>query len=189
MPVMFSPGAQARKPCSWNVGRKQPVLCTNEVTILKKLYRSRTSSMIGGVCGGLAEYLEVDPTIVRLGFVLLGLYSGIGIAAYLILWIIVPYPDTGETSTSEIIREGAEEIRDRAQEVAESISPAVRQSQGPAANVVIGILLVGLGVVFLARTLNISWLRWLNAGTLMPIILIIVGVLLLRGQNIDRRGE
>ena len=145
--------------------------------------------MIGGVCGGLAEYLEVDPTIVRLGFVLLGLYSGIGIAAYLILWIIVPYRDTGEAPTSEIIREGAEEIRDKAQEVAESISPAVRESQGPAANVVIGILLVGLGVVFLVRTLNISCLRWLNAGTLMPIILIIVGVILLRKQNIDRRGE
>ncbi len=145
--------------------------------------------MIGGVCGGLAEYLEVDPTIVRLGFVLLGLWSGIGIAAYLILWIIVPYSGTGETSTSEIIREGAEEIRDRAREVAESIGPAVRQSQGSAANVVIGILLIGLGVVFLARTLGISWLRWLNVGTLIPIVLIIVGILLLRKQNIDGRGE
>ena len=161
----------------------------SEVNTVKKLYRSRTGSMIGGVCGGLAEYLEVDPTIVRLGFVLLGLFSGIGIAAYLILWIIMPYPDTGETSTAEVIREGAEEIRDRAQEVAESISPSLRQSQGPTANVVIGILLVGLGVVFLARTLNIHWLRWLNAGTLMPIILIIVGVLLLRGQRTNRRGE
>jgi phage shock protein C len=145
--------------------------------------------MIGGVCGGLAEYLEVDPTIVRLGFVLLGLYSGIGIAAYLILWIIMPYPDMGEASTADVIREGAEEIWDRAQDVAESVSPAVRQSQGPTANVVIGIFLVGLGVVFLARTLNIHWLRWLNAGTLMPIILIIVGVLLLKGQRTNRRGE
>jgi phage shock protein C len=145
--------------------------------------------MIGGVCGGLAEYLEVDPTIVRIVFVFLGLYSGIGIAAYLILWIVIPYPDTGKASTSEIVREGTEEIRDRAQEMAKSISPAVQQSQGPAANVVIGIFLVGLGMVFLARTLNLSWLHWLNAGTLMPIILIIVGVLLLRGQNIDKKGE
>ncbi|MDD2202426.1 MAG: PspC domain-containing protein, partial [Firmicutes bacterium] len=40
---------------------------------VKRLYRSRTNSMIGGVCGGIAEYLEVDPTIVRLGFVLVGL--------------------------------------------------------------------------------------------------------------------
>jgi phage shock protein PspC (stress-responsive transcriptional regulator)/uncharacterized membrane protein len=145
--------------------------------------------MIGGVCGGIAEYLEVDSTIVRLGFVLLGLYSGIGVAAYLILWIIMPYPDRGEASTSETIREGAEEMREKAQEVAESIRSADRQSQRPAINVVIGIWLVGLGVVFLARTLNIPWLYWLNARTLMPIVLIIVGVLLLRGQGTDRKGE
>jgi phage shock protein C len=156
---------------------------------LKKLYRSRTSSMIGGVCGGLAEYLEVDPTIVRLGFVLLGLWSGVGVAAYIILWVIVPYPDRGDAPASEVVRDGAEEIRDRAQKVAESISPAAQQAERPAANVVIGILLVGLGVVLLARTLNISWLRWLNAGTLVPIVFIIVGVLLLGKQSIDRRGE
>jgi phage shock protein C len=145
--------------------------------------------MIGGVCGGIAEYIEIDPTIVRLAFVLLGLYSGIGVAAYLILWIIMPYPDRGEASTSETIREGAEEIRNKTREVAESINPSLRQSQSPAANVVVGILLVGLGVVFLARTLNITWLHWLNARTLMPILLIIVGVLLLRGQRINGRGE
>jgi hypothetical protein len=68
----------------------------------------------------------------------------------------MPYPDMGETSTSEIIREGAEEIKDKAQEMAESISPSLRKSRGPAANVVIGILLIGLGIVFLARTLNIT---------------------------------
>ncbi len=156
---------------------------------MRKLYRSRTSSMIGGVCGGLAEYLQVDPTIVRLGFVLLGLWSGVGVAAYIILWVIVPYPDSGDAPTSKTVREGAEEIRDRAREVAESISPAVQQAEMPAANVVIGILLVGLGVVFLVRNLDIPWLRWLNAGTLISIVFIIVGILLLRRQSIDRRGE
>jgi phage shock protein C len=154
-------------------------LGTSEVNAVKKLYRSRTDSMIGGVCGGLAEYLEVDPTIVRLAFVLLGLWSGMGIAAYLILWVIIPYPDTGKASTSEVIREGAAEIRDSARKVAESTGQAFQQSQKPAANVVIGIILVVLGIVFLARNLNVSWLRWLNAGTLMPIILIILGGLLL----------
>ena len=145
--------------------------------------------MIGGVCGGIAEYLEVDPTVVRLAFVLLSLFSGIGVAAYLILWIIMPYPDRDESSTQEIIREGAEEIKEKAREAAESISPSVRQSQGPATNIVIGIFLIGLGVVFLARTLGIRWLSWLNVRTLLPIILIIVGVLLLRGEHINRKGE
>ncbi len=60
---------------------------------MKKLYRSRSNSMLGGVCGGIAEYLEVDPTIVRLGFVLIGLCYGLGIVSYLVLWVIAPYPD------------------------------------------------------------------------------------------------
>jgi phage shock protein C len=184
-----SPGSDTGHAILRSTLARRPILATCEVSAMKKLYRSRANSMIGGICGGLAEYLEVDPTIVRLGFVLLGLWSGTGIAAYLILWVIIPYPDTGKASTSEAIREGAEEIRDRAQEVAESISPAVRQSANPATNVVIGIFLVGLGVVFLVRNLDIPWLRWLNAGTLMPIILIVVGILLLGRQTIDRGGE
>jgi len=56
----------------------------------KKLYRSRTSSMIGGVCGGLGEYLNVDPTILRVVAVLLIFADGIGLLAYLIGWLLVP---------------------------------------------------------------------------------------------------
>jgi phage shock protein C len=56
----------------------------------KRLYRSRDDRMIGGVCGGLAEYLNVDPTLIRLLLVLLAFAGGPGIVAYLILWIIVP---------------------------------------------------------------------------------------------------
>jgi hypothetical protein len=65
-------------------------------------------------------------------------------------------------------------------EVAESISPASRESPGPAINVVVGILFVGLGIVLLERTLNIVWLRWLDLRTLMPLVLITIGILLLR---------
>lgn len=57
---------------------------------VKKLYRSRTQSMIAGVCGGLAEYFNVDPTWVRLLFVLVLLLGGSSILIYIIMWIIVP---------------------------------------------------------------------------------------------------
>lgn len=77
------------------MGKRGQFQSTNEVSTVKRLYKSRTNSMIGGVCGGIAEYLEIDPTIVRLGFALLGLFYGIGIVSYLILWIIAPYPDAG----------------------------------------------------------------------------------------------
>lgn len=56
----------------------------------KKLYRSVTDKMIGGVCGGIAEYFDIDPLIVRLVFVLAVIFGGSGILAYIILWIIIP---------------------------------------------------------------------------------------------------
>jgi phage shock protein C len=57
---------------------------------MKRLYRSRDERMLGGVCGGLAEYLNADPTLIRLLFVVFALAGGPGIIAYLLFWIIVP---------------------------------------------------------------------------------------------------
>ncbi len=57
---------------------------------MKKLYRSKTDEMIGGVCGGLAEYLGVDPTIIRLAFVILFFAGTGGFWLYIILWIVMP---------------------------------------------------------------------------------------------------
>jgi phage shock protein C len=57
----------------------------------KKLYRSAKNRMIGGVCGGIAEYFNIDPVIVRLVAVLLLLPGGLpGFLPYIILWIVVP---------------------------------------------------------------------------------------------------
>ncbi|NPV41304.1 MAG: PspC domain-containing protein [Anaerolineae bacterium] len=57
---------------------------------MKKLYRSRSDEMIAGVCGGLADYFEIDPAIIRLLFVLL-LFAGTGgFWIYIILWIVMP---------------------------------------------------------------------------------------------------
>ena len=57
----------------------------------KRLYRSRSQRMIAGVCGGIAEYFNTDPTWIRLLFVLL-FFLGLGTMAliYLIMWIVVP---------------------------------------------------------------------------------------------------
>jgi phage shock protein C len=57
---------------------------------IKRLYRSRRDRMLGGVCGGLAEYLDTDPTIIRLAFALSILLGGAGILAYLVMWIVMP---------------------------------------------------------------------------------------------------
>lgn len=57
---------------------------------LRKLYRSRTERSIAGICGGLAAYFDSDPTLIRLLMLLLILFGGLSIWAYIILWIVIP---------------------------------------------------------------------------------------------------
>ena len=61
-----------------------------EMSTPKRLYRSRHDSKIAGVCGGLAEYFNIDSTLVRLAFVLLFFLGGCALLLYIIMWIIVP---------------------------------------------------------------------------------------------------
>ena len=55
----------------------------------KKLYRSRENAMLAGVCGGIGEFFEIDPTLVRLAWVVLGFCGGVGIWAYIIAALII----------------------------------------------------------------------------------------------------
>ena len=56
----------------------------------KKLYRSKTNKKLAGVCGGLGEYFNVDPTLIRLAAVLLFICAGVGLLAYIIAALIIP---------------------------------------------------------------------------------------------------
>ena len=56
----------------------------------KRLYRSRENAMLAGVCGGIGEYFDIDPTIVRLAWVILGFCGGVGLWAYVIAAVIIP---------------------------------------------------------------------------------------------------
>lgn len=56
----------------------------------KRLYRSKKNRKIAGVCGGLADYFDIDPTIIRILWVALALGAGTGVIAYIIFWLIVP---------------------------------------------------------------------------------------------------
>lgn len=59
----------------------------------KRLYRSSLDKQVGGVCGGLAEYLGLDPSLVRIAAILLMFVGGTGFLAYLVAWIVVPRDD------------------------------------------------------------------------------------------------
>lgn len=56
----------------------------------KRLYRARSNRMLGGVCAGLGEYLNIDPTVIRIIFVILTFLYGASLLVYLIMWILVP---------------------------------------------------------------------------------------------------
>jgi phage shock protein PspC (stress-responsive transcriptional regulator) len=58
--------------------------------VRKRLVRSWTDRKIAGVCGGLAEYFDLDPTLLRVIWVLLVLCAGTGLLAYIVMWIVVP---------------------------------------------------------------------------------------------------
>jgi phage shock protein C len=68
----------------------------------KKLYRSQSNKMIAGVCGGIAEYFEIDPTLIRLIVVAIALFGGVGLLAYIAAIFIVPSnPDQAPSENSE----------------------------------------------------------------------------------------
>ena len=72
------------------------------MTEKKKLQRSRTNRMIAGVCGGLGEYFNIDPTLIRLAAVFFALWWGGGILLYLIAWFVIP--EEPETAVDEDVR-------------------------------------------------------------------------------------
>jgi phage shock protein C len=68
---------------------------------MKKLYRSQKQKIVAGVCGGIAEYFEIDPVLIRLIWIVLIVFGGTGVLAYLIAWIIIPQENgTYESKTS-----------------------------------------------------------------------------------------
>ena len=92
----------------------------------RKLTRSTTDRMLGGICGGLAQYLNVDPTFVRLGFVLLAL-SGVSPLVYLVLWVVIPSETSVGASWTQQFQQSIGEIQTRATTVANEVSSQVQR--------------------------------------------------------------
>jgi phage shock protein C len=130
----------------------------------KPLTRS-SERVLGGVCGGIAEHLNVDPMLVRLAFVALGMVYGLGVLVYLAMWIITPDENGQTLAGEEAVRANLQDIGRQARRLGES-------SQGPA---LIGIILVGLGTLALVRNLVPGF----QFRLALPLLLILVGGYLL----------
>lgn len=144
----------------------------------KRITKSKTDKIIDGVCGGIAEYFGVDSVIVRLVFVVLVFFNGLGLLLYIILIIIMPKAGQVNQSPKETIQENVQEIGDRVKEAGEGLGQATSKRTGEKHRVAwFGIILILLGIFFLLDNLHL--IRWINRDLLWPIIIIFVGVWLL----------
>ena len=91
----------------------------------QRLTRSNTDRIIAGVAGGIANYLDVDPTLVRLGFVLLVLVGGVSPLLYLILWAVLPGEHSANQNFGQQLRANIAEMEQRATQVASQVSSQV----------------------------------------------------------------
>ncbi len=136
-----------------------------------KLYRSVSNQMIGGVCGGLGAYVNIDPVFVRLLFVLLLFGSDFGFILYLLLWILIPEEgkDYGFKDDS---------FSDRLKSMGNDVQKAVTQPH-PQSGLILGAGLIIIGGILFLDRLNFSWLSWMDFDILWPLILIAGGIVLL----------
>jgi phage shock protein C len=160
----------------------------------KRLYRSNKNSEIGGVCGGIAEYLDVDPTLVRLIWVISALYGGVGVVAYIICIIVIPEnkADTYHCEKEnvpveeEVIvsakTEEADFEKDRC-DTKDQYSPKASDSS-ERNRLLAGTLLICIGGLLLFR----KWFYWIDLGRYWPVLLIVAGlVIIIKGTK--NKGE
>jgi phage shock protein C len=144
-----------------------------------KLYRSTTDSMLGGVCGGLGAYFNFDPNLIRLLFVVLAVAPGIGIPAYIALWLLVPEAtEKDDTTLGERVREGADEMAEQARSFGDKLRDRSGSST-PKTSFAVGAVLVVVGIGFLLRNLGFTWMNWVARVWVWPSLLIVVGIIFL----------
>ena len=157
----------------------------------KRLYRSAKSKVFGGVAGGIAEYFDIDPIIIRLLFVIIAFAGGGGAIVYLILWIALPLEpitpftmNMGQSESSDAGNSGGQSSTDFSTGASNPFTtiPAKPENRN---SLIGGILLISLGVIFLANRLipNIDF------GDLWPLLLVVIGGVLIATSMAERKGD
>lgn len=135
----------------------------------KKLYRAREGKVLAGVAAGLADYFDVDPIVVRIVFVVLSLANGLGVLGYIIFLVVMP-----EEPVSAI-DQGENKMDDTQSSQAPGAAPKPDAESLRKRSLVPGVILIGLGLVFLAA----NFFPELDMGKLWPVILVVIGLALL----------
>jgi phage shock protein C len=152
----------------------------------RRLYRSRTDTVLGGVASGLADYLNADPALVRIAWaILVPLTGGAAFLAYIVGWIVIPEaPKDVGAPLAAASTAGEGSFAASSESESGSASPSASRLGGGNAGVWVGLGLVAIGAYFLVREYlpDFSWnLVW-------PIVIVGVGVLILVSATRRREG-
>lgn len=144
----------------------------------KKLYRSSTDKVIAGVCGGLAKYLEIDSTLVRIVFILLCFMSGSGVILYIVLLIVMPSDVAAENAKPIDAGEIASNASAAIKTAAENVKDHLHHRNGHPWGLFVGLILVILGILVLLQNIFPTYMVLPPGEILWPSILIIIGLFL-----------
>ncbi|MFA7244489.1 MAG: PspC domain-containing protein [Patescibacteria group bacterium] len=143
----------------------------------KNLMRSKKDKMVAGVCGGLGEYFDIDPNIVRIIFVAFTLLGGSGVLVYIIMWLVVP--KEGEISYFEDLAgskrgksDPKENMKRAAREFKSEVKDVAKTKGRRDGTIIFAIILIFIGLIFLTN----NFVSFAHIIKLWPLILIIVGL-------------
>ena len=144
----------------------------------RKLTRDTRGAVLAGVAAGFGRYLDVDPVLARLGFVLLAFVNGLGVLIYLAGWALMPRegaaaPEGAANSTPA--GAGFEALRDAGNQFVAEVHKATGDTAS--AQMAIGSVLVLTGALLLAHNLGwLHWPYWMRFETLWPLLLVALGL-------------
>jgi phage shock protein C len=143
---------------------------------MRRLYKSRKNRVVAGICGGIAEYFNVDPVLIRVIAVLFFFTGGAALIAYIVGMFIIPDQPREEVREGEIIQ------------MQNATTPEQTASLGHAGSLIIGVILIVFGVSFLMRNIPFFhhyWWFWdMGWRFFWPSILIVIGLLvIIRGTR------
>lgn len=154
----------------------------------KKLYKDTHNKIIGGVCSGLADYFDMDPTIVRLIFAFAFFTWGAGLITYIVLWIVLPRKTFGPfttpsdpTTVNYIVPPVVPPVNPTQPNQPFTTFPPKKQSN--TGGVIVGAILIFVGLIALLHQYNIFFF-WHLHHWFVPVVLVALGIsLIIKGQQ------
>lgn len=152
---------------------------------MKELTRPKKGRVVFGVCQGIAEYFEIDPIIVRIVFIIITIWGGVGIVLYIIGIFLIPDEKKDNIKKeAEDIKKDKAKIKEKAKNTISSVAEEIRfkDKDQYSGSVIFGLIVLVLGLMILFGNI-FPWFSW---NKFWPLILVVAGLLIISG---GRKGD